>query len=134
MRTVKVAGLFVGALLMAALPASAMVGFRGGFVIGPAFGPLGWYGPGLYGPYGPYPAYYANVGEIKLSTNVKDADVFINGAYAGKAAKLKSMWLAPDGYNLEVRAAGYAPYSERVYVVPGKTMRVDAQLTAGPKS
>ena len=134
MRNLKVAGLLLGASLIVTLPASAAVRFGGGFFVGPAFGPLGWYGPAFYGPYAPYPVYYANLGQVKLSTNVKDADVYINNAYAGKAAKLKSIWLAPDGYNLEIRAAGYAPYAERVYVMAGKTIRVDAQLSAAPKS
>jgi hypothetical protein len=99
----------------------------------------GWHDPFFYGrlgPYGfypPYPAVYANTGEVKLSTNVKDAEVFINGAFAGKAAKLKTMWLNPDAYNLEVRAPGYATYTTRIYVVPGKTLQVHAELTAETK-
>ncbi len=77
---------------------------------------------------------YSNAGELKLSTNVKDADVYINGAFAGKAAKLKSIWLPPNEYNVEIRAAGYAPYSERIYVLPGKTIRVQADLAAASRS
>jgi hypothetical protein len=140
MRSLKVAGLVLGAFLIMTLPASAAVGFRGGIVLGPAFGPWGWYSPFFYGPYGwygsygLYPAYYSNAGELKLKTNVKDADVYINGAYAGKAAKLKSMWLRPDAYNLEIRAAGYAPYAERIYLMPGKTRQVKAELVAAPKA
>ena len=81
-------------------------------MVGPAFAYYGWYNPYFYARYewyGPYEVYpmYSNTGELKLKTNVKDADVYINNAYAGKAAKLKTMWLRPDAYNLEVRAAGY---------------------------
>ncbi len=134
MRNLKIAGLAVGILLILALPASAAVRFRGGIGIGPAFGPWGWYSP-FYGPYlayGPYPMAYSNAGELKLTTNVKDADVYINGAFAGKAAKLKSIWLPPKEYNVEIRATGYAPYSERIYVLPGRTIRVQADLAAAP--
>ncbi len=137
MKSLKVAGLVVGAFLVMTLPASAAVRFRGGIVAGPAFGPCAWYSPfyyGSYGWYGPYPAYHANAGELKLKTNVKSADVYINGAYAGKASKLKSMWLRPDAYNLEIRAPGYASYAERLYVVPGKTIRVNVDLVPASNS
>ncbi len=139
MRSLKVAGLVLGAFLIMALPASAHGRFRGGaIVVRPAigfwggwydpfyWGPYGWYGP-YYG-YGAYPAYYSNVGELKLKTNVKDADVYIDGAFAGKAAKLKSLRLRPKAYDLEIRAAGYVPYRERLYVTAGKTLKVQVDL------
>jgi hypothetical protein len=150
MRSLKIAGLVLGALLFVVLPASAAGRFpgaagrfRGGIVVAPSFslrgwyGPYSWYGPYAYGPFLPYESYpmaYSNVGEVKLKTNVKDADVFINGAFAGKAAKLKSMSLPPATYDLEVRATGYAPFTSRIYVVPGKTLHVEADLTVAPKS
>ncbi len=127
----------MAALLVMTLPANAFGRFGGGIVVGPSFG--GWYYP-YYGPYGiyaPYPAYQvalSGAGELRLKTNVKNSDVFINGAYAGKAAKLKSMWLRPGTYNLEIRASGYASYFERIYVVAGKTMHLDAQLASVPRS
>jgi hypothetical protein len=118
MRSLKVAGLFLGAFLMVALPAGSAVRLQGAFVAG------GWYGPPVYGPYGNYPP----PGEVKLKTNVKDADVFINGAFAGKAGKLKSIWLRPDAYSLELRAPGRASYAERIYVIPGRAIKVQADL------
>ncbi len=143
MKRLKIAVLVLGVFVIAALPAGAAIRFRGGIVAGPAFGPWGWYSPYYYGPgaysygpylpYGPYPLAYSNAGEVKLKTNVKDADVFINGALAGKASKLKSIWLPPNGYNLEIRAAGYTTYSERIYVIPGNTIHVQADLTAAPR-
>src|SRR5215831_8732447 len=117
------------ASLITVVPAEAH-GFRGGFVIGPAYRPWGWYSPyygpyGFYGPYGyAYPYAYRNAGEVKIKSNVKDAQVFINGSYAGTAKKLKSMWLRPDTYNLEIRAPGGEQFAERIYVVAGKTLRV----------
>ncbi|MGD0309746.1 MAG: PEGA domain-containing protein [Acidobacteriota bacterium] len=77
---------------------------------------------------------HQNAGELKLKTNVKDADVYINGAYAGKAAKLKSMWLQPDAYNIEIRAAGYTSCAERIYLLAGKSWQVKADLVPVPKS
>jgi hypothetical protein len=148
MRNLRVGGLVLGAFLLVALPASAAGRFHGGVVVGPAFGyygwhnpyfyaPYGWYGPfGPYGPYGLYGSYpmNSNVGELKLKTNVKDADVYINGAYAGKAEKLKTMWLRPDSYTVEIRAAGYTSYAQRIYLIRGKTTQVKADLVAAPAS
>jgi hypothetical protein len=139
MRSLKIAGLVFSAFLLVALPAAAAGRFRGDIGFVPA-GRL-WYGhdPFFYGPfgynwpYGAYPEEYASAGEVKLSTNVKDAEVFINGAFAGKASKLKTMWLNPDAYTMEVRAPGYASYTTKIYVVPGKTLQVHAELTAEPK-
>jgi hypothetical protein len=91
-----------------------------------------YYG-GFYQPYwGPYwgPAYtgYANAGEVKLDTKVKDAQVFINGAYAGTTKENKSMHLRPGSYNMEIREAGRTQYAEKVYVVAGKTLHLHPEL------
>ena len=150
MKKLMVAGFILGACLAMTLPASAREGhyggghygggyYRGGIAVVPSFG-FGWndpyfYGPyGLYGPYEVYPSYHSNQGEVQIKTNVKDADVYINGAFAGKAGKLKSMWLRPDAYSLEVRAPGATPYTQRVYVVAGKTIKVEAYFSTMHKS
>jgi hypothetical protein len=101
--------------------------------------PWGWYGfgYGLYEPYGfysPYTAYRENAGEVKLDTNVKNAEVYINGALAGTAAKLKSIWLRPDAYNLEIRAPGFTSFEQKVFVIAGKTIRLHADLKPGNRS
>ncbi|MGA2327418.1 MAG: PEGA domain-containing protein [Bryobacteraceae bacterium] len=126
--------LFVCAALVVTLPASAAVrGVRGGFVVGPAFGPWDyWYGPYFYGAY-PVVS-HPNAGLVKLDTKVKDAEVFVDGAFAGTAGDLKSMWLRQGAYNLEVRSPGRATYAERIYVVNGKTLRVRPELRVEPKS
>jgi len=134
MKGIKIAGLVLGACLVASLSASAAVRFRGGVVVAPAFYHWGWYDPYFYGPWGFYPTYYSNSGLVELKTNVKDADVFINGAYAGKAGKLKSLWLSPNTYTLEIRAPGQAPFAEKIYVVPGKTLKVQADFRSAPHS
>ena len=55
---------------------------------------------------------------------MKDADVYINGAYAGKAKDLKSLWLRPESYEIQVRATGYETFATRIYLLRGKTMEV----------
>jgi hypothetical protein len=103
---------------------------------GPAFVPFGWYG-GWYGPaYGPY--YYGpyaaipNAGQVKLQTKVKDAQVFVNGSYAGTAGQLKTMWLRPGNYAIELRAPGNARFAENVYVVAGKKITLNPDLQPAP--
>ncbi len=128
MKWILVMVLICGAALTTPLPVSAAVRFGGGFFVGR---PWGWYRPYYWPYYGSYyyaPYAYSNAGQVKLETNVKDAEVFINGAYAGTAHKLKSMWLRPDTYDLEIRAPGRAPFAERIYVVASKTLHIRADL------
>lgn len=126
--------LLVGAALIVTLPASAAVHYvGGGFGFGPAFGPWG-YGGAPYS-YGATPLVtHPDAGQVKLDTKVKGAEVFVNGAYAGTAGDLKSMWLRQGSYNLEVRSPGRARYAERIYVVNGKTLHVRPELWVEPKS
>ncbi len=115
---------------LALLPLTAGARGRVAVFARPAYFPAAWYGYGpLYGPYpyGPYAGAPA-AGEVKLDTKMKEAQVFVNGAYAGTAGKLKTMWMRPGSYTIEVRAAGYAPFSEKVYVVAGKTVHVEPGL------
>jgi hypothetical protein len=104
-----------------------------GYPYWPAFGPF-------YGFYSPfyYPGYYGygfargpGMGEVRLHAG-RDAEVFLDGAYAGKGEKLKSMWLEPGAYNLEVREAGREPYTRRIYVLSDKTLRIDAAPETKP--
>ena len=95
----------------------------------PRFG-WGWYSP-YWGPY-PYAyGYYGYppaTGAVKFDTDVKDAEVYINGAYAGTVAKLKTMNLRPGSYDIEVRAPGRTQFTEKVYVAAGKTLHLNPEL------
>ena len=116
-------------MLMAPMAASARVFVRPyvGFGYGYGWGP-GWYAP-YWGPYwGGYYGYYPNSGEVKLETPVKTADVFINGAFAGSTKQNKTMHLRPGNYNIEVREAGRVAFSQHVYVVAGKTLKLYPEL------
>lgn len=112
----------------------------GGFTVGagygygayPYFSPF-YYDPWFFGvaPYF-YPGYFTgfayqpNMGEVKLVTPAKAGEVFLNGAYAGEVSKLKSMWLDPGAYNLEIRNGSQSLYERRIYVLTGKTLRIRA--------
>jgi PEGA domain len=109
-------------------------GPRGGFVGGPFFvggfyGPFWAWGP-LWGPYGLYDGYYyaPAIGTVKFDTSVKDAEVFVNGAYAGTVSKVKTLHLVPGTYNIELRAPDGARYTEKVYVQPGRTLHLHPDL------
>jgi len=122
----------VALVLLPLVPAS---GLAGGLGRGNVFFGGGFWGRGFWGPYwGPSayggPGYYAypNTGEVKLDTKVKDAQVFINGAYAGTTQEDKKMHLRPGTYNIEIREAGHTQYAEKVYVASGKTLHLHPGL------
>jgi hypothetical protein len=114
------------ALMLLPLTAAARVGV----FVGSGFAPMGYYGYGpFYRPYGPYYG-VPNAGQVKLDTKVKDAQVFVDGAYAGTSGKLKTMWMRPGTYTIELRAPGQAQFAEKIYVVAGKTVHVEPGFAA----
>jgi len=117
---IALAGLL--SLVPAAAAAQGVVVVGGGF-----YRPYGW-GPGWYGPYwGPPYAVVPYTGQVKIKTNDKNAAVFVDGGYAGQAAKLKKFALRPGAHNIELRdPSGHAFYQERVQVIPGKTVEIHA--------
>jgi len=129
--------LLIGVAFMAMLPMTAAARPRVGVLIGPRFGfvpygfaPYGWYGwyDPYYGyPYGPYFAPPAT-GEVKLDTNIRDAEVFIDSHYAGTVGQLKTITMRPGSYDIEIRAPGRAPYQQDIYVVAGKTLKLHPDL------
>jgi hypothetical protein len=126
----KKAMLTVAMAMMALAPMTASAGIRGGFVIaGPGFYGPGWYSPfwGAYWGPGPYYA-YPNAGEVKLDTKVKDAQVFINGAFAGSTKQNKTMRLRPGSYTIEIREGGQSAFNQQVYVAAGTTVHLQPEL------
>ena len=83
------------------------------------------YGPGPYWQYSPA----AGMGEVKLQSTQKNAEVFLNGAYAGLTGDLKSIWLEPGAYDLEVKADRQS-FSQRIYVLSGKSVKIRPALNS----
>src|SRR5579872_2816971 len=118
--------LILSVALMTLVPMSSSAAVR--VIVG---GPVvygGWYRP-FWGPYwAPYGyygyGYYPNAGEVKIDTKVKDAQVFINGAYAGTTHENKTMRLRPGSYNIEIRENGTTPFAQKVFVAAGKTVHL----------
>jgi PEGA domain len=115
----------------------------GGYFSGPGFdlyGLYSWYpysGAAFWDPFwSPYSsfAYLPNVayrndkGEIRLTTDPKQAEVYIDGAYAGTADHLKTIWLDPGAYDLSVSHTGRESFHKRVYILTGKLLKVTAKL------
>jgi len=116
-----------------------------GYFSGPSFypyGPYGWYPYYYYsaalwdpfwGPYGrfgylPSLAYGNDKGEVKLAADPKQAGVYIDGAYAGTADRLKTLWLEPGAYDLSLSSTGRESFHQRIYVLTGKSLKITAKL------
>jgi len=105
------------------------------------FYPLGWDYSAFWYPYwGPYsffaPGYFAYgsaKGEVRLTAQPKTAEVYLDQAYAGTADKLKDIWLEPGAYDLSVAASGHQAYHRRIYVLSGRSLKINATLVAEVK-
>lgn len=120
--------LMIMAGLMALVPMTASAAVRGFVVVGPPmYGPVwhspfwgAYWGPAWVGPYYAYP----NSGVVKLDTKLKDAQVYIDGSYAGTTQENKTMHLRPGSYNIEVRHDNETTFNQKVYVAAGQTIHI----------
>jgi hypothetical protein len=120
--------------VLAALCIAPVASARPRVFIGGYFGP-GFYGPAYYGPWygpgwgwgGPY-GYYEGApttGSVKIDTKDKNAEVYVDGGYAGTVAEPKTFRLRPGDHNIELRDRdGKSIYQERVDVIAGKTTKL----------
>lgn len=73
-----------------------------------------------------------STGDVKLKTDLKDAAVYVDGGYAGKAGKLKKFPLAPGTHEVELRdSEGKVLFSQHVNVILGKTTELDLRHLSG---
>lgn len=86
-----------------------------------------FYAP-VYPPYMGGFAYAEDKGKVELVADAKNAEVYLDGAYAGLAANLKRMWLYPGAYDLTVAAPDGSAFRQRIYVLSGKSLKVRARL------
>ena len=132
-RRVRLGGVSVGAAYARGPVWSPYWGGYGSF-----YGPYRYGGWGLFDPYwsSPFihPGLYSgfaqsmHTGGVKLVSADKNASVYIDGAYAGPVHKLKTIWLEPGAYNLELRSTGGDRYERKVYVLTGKTVELKSDL------
>ncbi len=151
-RFLKFFGMVLLGLLILVPAASAQRGFGGrgfgghGGFYGRGFygGGWGWYGPG-WGWYGPYAygyGYYpywggydggsgpsSRYGDVKITDAAKDAMVYIDGGYAGRAGDLKKFHLTTGNHSIELRdPSGHAFHEEKIEVLPGKTLEIQGNV------
>ncbi len=122
-RTIVLGALFATLLVMV-LPSPAfaaprvIVGVYGGYY-GPYWGPWGWGYPGPYGYYGGRP-----MGEVHVKSPNGDAQIFINGAFAGRAKDMKHFYLVPGTYIIELRN-GADVQKVKVYVTANRNLKIE---------
>ena len=112
--------------------------YYGGFYDPFWYGYYGWYGPGWYGaqygypPYGYQRGYYGGGASLKLEVTPKEAQVFVDGYYAGVVDDFdgifQSLDLAPGEHDVQLYLPGYRSVQQKVYLQPGKTFRVKYAL------
>jgi hypothetical protein len=93
----------------------------------PRLGSYPFFAPGYF-------AYGSDRGEVKLAAEPKDAEVYLDRAYAGTADHLRSMWLDPGAYDLSLVANGGKVFHQRIYVLSGKSLKITAKLVTGEPS
>jgi len=110
-------------------------------------GAFGW-SPMFYAPwslmwatggYGPYPGFGSstfNTGGLRLKMKPRDAQVFIDGAFAGVVDEFdgvfQSLRLAPGGHKLEIRMLGFETIVRDVHIQPDRTMTISEAMTPTP--
>lgn len=126
-------------------------GLYGGFYYGSGWGyPYGWgpgwgyrygppyWGPGIaYGAYGPYGAYGAVAagrayGGVRIDVDERDAEVLVDGAYAGIVddfdGSVQRLNLEPGPHRIEIVRDGFEPVAFDVNVEPGRTITYRTRL------
>jgi hypothetical protein len=125
------------------------IGFSNYGYYGPAFSPYpsyGGYGYGNYaygngygygpGPYSPWQASGYDIGGIRLRIRPRDAQVFVDGYYAGLVddfdGTFQSLRLEQGGHKLEIHMPGFEDLELDVHVQPGRTITLSEVLRPRP--
>jgi hypothetical protein len=99
----------------------------GGFGLGYFYyDPYAWYGPSRVVGYGP-------TGQVRLRVEPKDAEVYVDGYYAGVVDDFNGIFqglrLEEGGYTIEIVAPGYDPLEVRLRIQPGRRITYRGELT-----
>jgi hypothetical protein len=113
------------------------------------YGSIGFSNYGYYGMYGsPYPyqpyGYYNgpwqasgyDIGGVRLKIRPRDAQVFVDGYYAGLVddfdGTFQSLRLEQGGHKIEIHMPGYEDLELDVHVQPGRTITLAEAMRARP--
>jgi hypothetical protein len=115
-------------------------GFHLGYL---AYSPWGWT-PSFYGyPYGAYGygggyGYQRgyDVGSLKIKVTPRDAEVYVDGYFAGQVDDFDGFWqslkLDSGGYRVEIRKPGFETLQFDVHVQPDRTITYRGELRPTP--
>ncbi len=100
----------------------------------------GYYGGGPYGGggnYGNYGGPYGwSIGGVRIKVDERDAEVYVDGYYAGIVDDFDGIWqqlrLDDGPYRLEIRKPGYEPLVFDVRVQPGRTITYRGEMQQVP--
>lgn len=93
-----------------------------------AYDPFFWDRWAWMNGYPPYNSVYypPTTGDVKLKTDRKEAAVYVDGGYAGKAKDRKRFSLPPGTHRIELRdSEGKTIARQTVHVVLGKSVTLD---------
>ena len=112
------------------------IGFSNfGFGFGPAPHYFGYGGYGYGAPY-PWSAGSHDAGGIRLKVDPRDAEVFVDGYYAGLVddfdGVFQSLKVAPGGHKIEIQMPGFHDLQFDVHVQPGRTVTLNEQMRRRP--
>ena len=97
------------------------------------YGYGGGYGPGAYSP---WQASGYEIGGVRLRIRPRDAQVFVDGYYAGLVddfdGTFQSLRLEQGGHKIEIHMPGFEDLELDVHVQPGRTITLDEVLRPRP--
>ena len=111
----------------------------GAFGLGFYYWPWGW-SPGYYG-YGGYGGGYGyssgyDLGSLKLKVKPRDAEVFVDGYFAGTVDDFDGIFQAlkldRGAYRIEIRKPGYTTLQYDVRVQPERTLTIRGEMKPEP--
>ena len=105
-----------------------------GLGIGDYYG--GYYDPGYGGSYQGYSSGGAYEGRLRLKVKPKEAEVFVDGYFAGIVDDFDGVFqrlhIETGPHRIELRADGYEPLSFEVNIQPGRTLTYTGELKKLP--
>jgi hypothetical protein len=112
-------------------------------IVAPYVSPLWYYDPWFYdlqwgGVYGPYGGYYPHRyrfdpgSAVKLEVKPKQAEVFVDGYYAGVVddfdGTFQSLRLPPGEHEIELYLDGYRTNRQKIYLQPDNTFKLKHEM------
>ena len=96
---------------------------------------VGAYPSAAYVPYRAHPSsqgYYAGSGAIRMIVDAKEAEVFVDGYYAGIVddfdGTFQKLYLQPGEHTLELRLEGHRTFTQRILISPSHTQKLHHRM------